>query len=125
MKNRKQDVERNRKVSLLVYVGIVTAVCLYAGLHLGVVYRQMQQPGLFGALAEFGSHMLEHPLSLFPSDWLMAGMFLFVGIMIDLALYNEYLHVSGSVQDAHGDAAFESEIRQYNLEFVMNGWLVS
>lgn len=125
MKNRKQDVERNRKVSLLVYVGIVTAVCLYAGLHLGVVYRQMQQPGLFGALAEFGSHMLEHPLSLFPSDWLMAGMFLFVGIMIDLALYNEYLHVSGSVQDAHGDAAFETDIRQYNLEFVMNPWRVA
>lgn len=120
MKNRKQDVERNRKVSLSVYVGIVTVVCLYAGLHLGVVYRQMQQPALFGALAEFGSHMLEHPFALFPSDWLMAGMFLFVGIMIDLALYNEYLHVSESVQDAHGDAAFETDIRQYNLEFVLN-----
>lgn len=120
MKNRKQDVERNRKVSLSVYVGIVTVVCLYAGLHLGVVYRQMQQPALFGALAEFGSHMLEHPFALFPSDWLMAGMFLFVGIMIDLALYNEYLRVSESVQDAHGDAAFETDIRQYNLEFVLN-----
>lgn len=73
MKNRKQDVERNRKVSLLVYVGIVTAVCLYAGLHLGVVYRQMQQPGLFGALAEFGSHMLEHPFPCSPLTGLWQG----------------------------------------------------
>ncbi len=120
MKKKRLDLEKNRKKRLYFYMGIVTAVCLYAGLHLGAVYRQMEQPGLLGALAEFGGHMLEHPFSLFPSDWLMTGIFLAVGIMIDLGLYNEYLRVSESVQNAHGDAAFETELRQYNLEFVLN-----
>lgn len=120
MKKKRQDVERNRKTSLYFYMGIVMAVCLYAGLHLGAVYRQMEQPGLLGALAKFGNHMVEHPFSLFPSDWLMTGIFLAVGIMVDLGLYNEYLRVSESVQNAHGDAAFETELRQYSLEFVLN-----
>ena len=94
MKKKRRDVEKNRKTSLYFYMGIVTAVCLFAGLHLGAVYRQMEQPGLLGALAEFGNHMLEQPFSLFPSDWLMTGIFLAVGIMVDLGLYNEYLRVS-------------------------------
>ena len=53
MKKKRRDVEKNRKTSLYFYMGIVTAVCLFAGLHLGAVYRQMEQPGLLGALAEF------------------------------------------------------------------------
>ena len=118
MKSGKKDLEKNRRGSLAVFIGVVTAASLYGGLHLGAVYRGMEEPGLFGALAELGGHMAEHPFTLFPTDGLMVGIFLFAGVLVDLCLYNEYLRVSGSVQDAHGDAAFETDIRQYNLEFV-------
>ena len=67
MISNKSDVEKNRKVSLCVYIGIITVVSLYAGLHLGFVYRAMEEPNLFGALAEFAEHMVYHPFSLFPS----------------------------------------------------------
>lgn len=102
------------------YMAIVMAACLYGGLHLGVVYRSMEQPTLFSALMDLGSHMAEHPFTLFPSDWLMVGLFFFVGVMVNLTMYNEYLRVSESVNDAHGDAAFETDRKQYNLEFVLN-----
>ncbi len=125
MHAKKQNVERNRRISLGMYVGIVMVVCIYAGLHLGVVYRRMESPNLLGALAEFTDHMLEHPFELFPSDWLMVGVFFFVGVMVSVYLYNEYLRVSQAVYDAHGDAAFEDDIRQYNREFVFNPYAVA
>ena len=56
-------------------------------------------------------------------DWW--DYFFFVGVMICACLYNEYLRVSQSVYDAHGDAAFEDDIRQYNREFVYNLYLVA
>lgn len=118
MHAKKKNLEKNRKINLGIYAGSVMAACLYAGLHLGVAYRQMDDPQLFGALMEFTVHMAEHPFELFPSDWLMVGMFSFAGVMICLYLYNDYLRVSQSVYDAHGDAAFEDDIRQYNKEFV-------
>lgn len=34
MQSRKQNLEKNRRVSLAIYMAIVTGVCLYAGLHL-------------------------------------------------------------------------------------------
>lgn len=63
MQSRKQNLEKNRRTSLAIYMVIVTVVCLYAGLHLGVVYREMDEPTLFGALAEFATHTI----SLFPT----------------------------------------------------------
>lgn len=120
MYSKKKDVEKNRRISLATYIGIVTVLSLYAGLHLGAVYHSMETPSLFGAMAELSTHMLEHPFSLFPSDGLMVGIFFFAGVLIDLYLYNEYLRVSESVNDAHGDAAFETNRRQYDLEFVLN-----
>lgn len=125
MHAKKVDVEKNRRNNLATNISVVTAVSVFAGLHLGVVYRQMESPNLLGALSEFSKHIVEHPFELFPSDWLMVGIFFFVGVMVDLYLYNEYLRVSDSVLDAHGDAAFEEDIRQYNKEFVYNPKLVA
>lgn len=125
MQSRKQNLEKNRRTSLAIYMVIVTVVCLYAGLHLGVVYREMDEPTLFGALAEFATHMVEHPFKMFPTDGLMVGIFFFVGVMINLYIYNEYLRVSQSVNDAHGDAAFEENMKQYNKEFLYNPKVVA
>lgn len=125
MQSRKQNLEKNRRTSLAIYMVIITVVCLYAGLHLGVVYREMEAPTLFGALAEFATHMVEQPFKLFPTDGLMVGIFFFVGVMINLYLYNEYLRVSQSVNDAHGDAAFEDNMKQYNKEFLYNPKVVA
>ena len=69
--------------------------------------------------------MVEHPIQLFPTDGLMVGIFFFVGVMINLYLYNEYLRVSQSVNDAHGDAAFEDNMKQYNKEFLYNPKVVA
>ena len=89
MQSRKQNLEKNRRITLAIDMGIVTIFCLYAGFHLGVVYKQMEEPTLFGALAEFANHMEEQPFQLFPTDTLMVGIFFFIGVMIDLYLYNE------------------------------------
>lgn len=125
MWSRKKDVEKNRRVSLAMYVGIVTVSCLYAGLQLGATYREMEEPNLFGAFAGLGEHITSRPLRLFPTDALMVGIFLFVAVMIDLYLYNEYLRVSQAVYDAHGDAAFEDNLEQYNREFLYNPKVVA
>ena len=125
MRSRKKDVEKNRRVSLAMYVGIVTVSCLYAGLQLGATYREMEEPNLFGAFAGLGEHITSHPFRLFPTDALMVGIFLFVAVMINLYLYNEYLRVSQAVYDAHGDAAFEDNLEQYNREFLYNPKIVA
>lgn len=125
MQSKKQNLEKNRRTSLAVYMTVITLASLYAGLHLGVVYLQMPEPNLFGALAELGVHITEHPFELFPADKLMVGIFLFIGVMINLYLYNEYLKISHTVNDAHGDAAFEDNIKQYNKEFLYNPKIVA
>lgn len=125
MQSRKQNLEKNRRMTLAIDMGIVTVLSLYAGLHLGVVYKQMEEPTLFGALAEFANHMVEQPFQLFPTDTLMVGIFFFIGVMIELYLYNEYLRISQSVNDAHGDAAFEENMKQYNKEFLYNPKIVA
>ncbi len=125
MQSKKQNLEKSRRASLAVYMTIVMLMSLYAGLHLGVVYLQMPKPNLFGALAELGAHIAEHPFELFPADKLMVGIFLFIGVMINLYLYNEYLKISHTVNDAHGDAAFEDNIKQYNKEFLYNPKVVA
>lgn len=125
MQSKAKNVERSRRNNLFMYITIVTIVCLYAGLHLGVVYRNMEQPNLFGAFTEFAVHMVEHPFKLFPSDWLMVGMFFFVAVMVNMYLYNEYLRVSQAVYDAHGDAAFEDNFKQYDKEFLYNPKIVA
>ena len=125
MQSKKQNLEKSRRVSLAVYMVIVVVVSLYAGLHLGVVYLQMDSPNLFGALAEMGGHIAEHPVELFPADKLMVGIFLFVGVMINLYMYNEYLKISHTVNNAHGDAAFEDNMKQYNKEFLYNPKVVA
>lgn len=107
------------------YVGIVTVSCLYAGLQLGATYREMEEPNLFEAFAGLGEHITFHPFRLFPADALMVGIFLFVAVMIDLYLYNEYLRVSQAVYDAHGDAAFEDNLEQYNREFLYKPKIVA
>lgn len=125
MRKSKKDVEKNRRISLGIYIGIVLAVSIYTGLHLGVVYRSMDEPDLFGAFADLVDHIMAHPFVLFPSDWLMVGLFLCVGVMICVYLYNDFLRVSQSVYDAHGDAAFEDDIKQYYREFVFHPNLVA
>lgn len=42
MQSRQQNLEKNRRTSLAIYMVIITVVCLYAGLHLGVVYHEME-----------------------------------------------------------------------------------
>ena len=111
--SKNQNLEKSRRVSLFIYMTIVMVVSLYAGLHLGVVYLQMTEPNLFGALAELGVHITEHPFELFPADKLMVSIFLFVGVMMNLYLYNEYLKISHTVNDAHGNAAFEDNIKHH------------
>lgn len=125
MQSRRKNLEKNRRISLAMYVGIVTISCLYAGLQLGATYREMENPNLFGAFAGLGEHISAHPFRLFPSDALMVGIFLFVAVMINLYLYNEYLRVSQAVYDAHGDAAFEDNLEQYNREFLYNPKIVA
>ena len=110
MQSKKRNLEKSRRASLAVYMTVITLASLYAGLHLGVTYLQMPEPNLFGAIAELGAHITEHPFELFPADKLMVGIFLFVGVMINLYLYNEYLKISHTVNDAHGDAAFEDNM---------------
>ncbi len=125
MQTRKKNLEHIRRKNLAVYMGIITLLCIYAGLHLGAVYHQMPELTLFGAMLDLGNHIVEHPFQLFPSDGLMVGIFLFIGVMINLYLYNEYLRISNSVNDAHGDAAFEDNIEQYNKEFLYNPKIVA
>ncbi|MDE5589176.1 MAG: type IV secretory system conjugative DNA transfer family protein [Acetatifactor sp.] len=50
----------------------------------------------------------------------IALVFLFGAVMINLYLYNEYLIISQAVYNAHGDAAFEDNLEQYNREFRYN-----
>lgn len=76
MQSKKQNLEKNRRASLAVYMIVVTVASLYAGLHLGVVYLQMPEPNLFGALAELGAHITEHPFELLPADELMEMLLL-------------------------------------------------
>ena len=44
----------------------------------------MDSPNLFRALAELGTHIAEHPFELVPADKLMVGIFLFVGVMLNI-----------------------------------------
>lgn len=37
MQSRKQNLEKNRRITLAIDMGIVTVLSLYGGLHLGVV----------------------------------------------------------------------------------------
>ena len=120
MQSKKQNLEKNRRTSLGIYMVIVMMVSLYAGLHLGVVYLQMSNPNLFGALAELGVHITEHPFELFPADKLMVGIFLFVGVIVNMHLYKEYLKISHTVNDAHGDTAFEDNIKQKIWKFELS-----
>lgn len=125
MKKQKIDVEKNRKRNLAVYITIITIVCLYAGLHLGYCYQSLENPNLIEALPIFADHILEHPLQMLPSDWLMVLLFQFAGAVIDVYLYNEYLIVSESVNDAQGDATFETDYKQFEKEFVLNPKVVA
>lgn len=61
---------------------------------------------------------------MFQSDLLMVGMFLFVAVMVNLYMYNEYLRVSQAVYDVHGDAAFEDNCKKYDKEFLYNPTIV-
>ena len=68
MQSKKRNLEKSRRASLAVYMTVITLASLYAGLHLGVTYLQMPEPNLFGAIAELGAHITEHPFELFPAD---------------------------------------------------------
>lgn len=65
MQSKKQNLEKSRRTSLAVYMAVVTVASLYVGLHLGVVYLQMPESNLFGAIAELGTHIAEHPFEIF------------------------------------------------------------
>ena len=122
MRQRKKITEKMRRRNLLWTMGIVEGVSLYAGLHLGYCYRALPDDGertIFKAAMLASEHLSEHPFQLFPADPLMVGICLVAGILGCLYFYNEYLKVKDTVEDVHGDAAFEEDYREYDKEFVM------
>ena len=123
MKQRRKMTEQIRRRNLLWTMGIVEGVTLYAGLHLGYCYLTIPDNGertIFQAAMLASEHLGEHPLQLFPADPLMVGICAVAGLMGCLYFYNEYLKVKDTVEDVHGDAAFEEDYRQYDKEFVMD-----
>ena len=122
MRQRKKITEKMRRRNLLWTMGIVEGVSLYAGLHLGYCYRALPDDGertIFKAAMLASEHLSEHPFQMFPADPLMVGICLVAGMLGCLYFYNEYLKVKDTVEDVHGDAAFEEDYREYDKEFVM------
>ena len=108
MISNKSDVEKNRKVSLCVYIGIITVVSLYAGLHLGVVYHAMEEPNLFGALADsftlipingvtFHADSLLNSMIEFMNDYILIGFRIVLPIFCVTLLLNAILGVLAKV----------------------------
>ena len=104
-------------------MGITEGASLYAGLHLGYCFRALPNDGsrtIFEAINRAMLHLTEHPLQILPADPLMVLVCVMAGTMGCVCMYNEYLKVKGTVEDAHGDAAFEDDYRQFDREFVFD-----
>ena len=123
MKTKKKFTEEIRRRNLFWSMGITEGVSLYAGLHLGYCYDILPDDGertIFKAFELATEHITAHPFRVFPANPLMVVLSLMGGSLICVYLYNEYLKVKGTVEDAHGDAAFEEDYRQYDKEFVFD-----
>lgn len=125
MKNSASQItETQRKKNLLTYVIIVTLACLYGGLRMGFFMATSDDATLISAFAEFMNKWTDKPWQLFPTNFICIGIFLAIGAVIDVVLYNKYLISKDTVEFAHGDARFEKDYDEYEREFVIDPQVV-
>lgn len=125
MKNSATQItEKQRRKNLLTYVIIVTLACLYAGLRMGFFMATSKDATLISAFSQFMNHWTDRPWQIFPTSFICIGMFLIIGAVIDVVLYNKYLIAKDTVEFAHGDARFEEDYDEYEREFVIDPQVV-
>lgn len=125
MKNSASQItETQRKKNLLTYVIIVTLACLYGGLRMGFFMATSDDATLISAFTEFMNKWTDKPWQLFPTNFICIGIFLAIGAVIDVVLYNKYLISKDTVEFAHGDARFEKDYDEYEREFVIDPQVV-
>lgn len=125
MKNSASQItETQRKKNLLTYVIIVTLACLYGGLRMGFFMATSDDATLISAFTEFMNKWTDKPWQLFPTNFICIGIFLVIGAVIDVVLYNKYLISKDTVEFAHGDARFEKDYDEYEREFVIDPQVV-
>lgn len=122
MKMVKQISEKRRRSDLFISMGIAMLLCLYFGIKLGYCLETLsgEEKNLFFAISVFTDDVFANPFKLFPTNIGVIGIGIAAGLIIDVLLYNEYLRVKDTVEQAHGDAAFEEDYKQYDKEFVFD-----
>ena len=122
---KKQITEKQRKHNLLVSIIITTIVSLYIGLRLGSFMTQLEEPNLLFAVFEFAKGCMDKPWVVYPTDIVCVFIGLIIGSFFDLYFYNQYYITKDTVENAHGDAAFEDNFDEYEREFVCSPKYIS
>ena len=105
---------------------VVTIVSLYFGLRMGNVARGIDegQRDLFNVVITFADGGYARWYAIFPSQLTYVGIGLLTAFIMCAILFNEYMRVKDTVEDAHGDSYFEEDYLQYNKEFVCEPGLI-
>lgn len=119
MKNEKKEItDRQRRVDLITGITLSTVSCLYAGLRMGYCYNIMEEPNMLMAMLDLVNNIMDKPWMIFPTNLIAIGLWQLANFIIIVLMYNKYLIYKGTVENAHGDAHFETDYNQYEKEYV-------
>ena len=127
MKNvRPHITEKQRKTNFVINCIVVIFVCIYFGLRLGNVswHLPLEERDLFNVIINFADGGFARWYAILPSQGTYFGMGVLSAFIICAILFNEYMRVKDTVEDAYGDSYFEEDYHQYNKEFVCDPELV-
>ena len=118
--------EKQRLSNFLTNCVVVTISSIYFGLRLGneAYHMPEEERDLFNVVVSFSGGGYAKWYALFPSNPTYVGIGLLAAFVMCAILFNEYMRVKGTVEDAHGDSYFEEDYHQYNKEFVCDPALV-
>jgi hypothetical protein len=118
--------EKQRLSNFLTNCVVVTISSIYFGLRLGNVayHMPLEERDLFNVVITFSGGGYAKWYALFPSNLTYLGIGLLAAFVMCAILFNEYMRVKGTVEDAHGDSYFEEDYHQYNKEFVCDPALI-
>lgn len=122
MQNQKPKItEKKRRGNLIANICTFSAILLYVGLRWGYFYKICEVEGempLFSSISMLTENFLSKPWQIYPTHWFPVGLMAIVSAVIGILMYNKYLVLKDTVEDAHGTAAFEENYDQYEREFV-------
>ena len=125
--SKKQITEKTRKADLLMFIIIEAIGCIYFGLRWGyffVTLPEGEEKTIIQGFIAFMENFAVKPWQIFPTSPICVLLLVFVAAIIGVILYNKYLIVKDTVENAHGDAAFETDYDEYEREFVVDPSIV-